>query len=309
MDGGDGGDAGSGTEYEYETYPNTDGSTTEDSIITDPTPETTQPPPAPTQPPTEEDETGGSDLIPQEIFSLLPIILQLIIPLIQSNNNNANVPPPPPATAAPPPLPQPQLHQTDRPHHHHHHHHLQQLPYPSSGLFSFPFDYSGFYNSFLPFYDYSVFSDPFFPPFRTHSQASPAGHGKPKPRTDQKTGLRKKKKKRKKLKLFRTLPQKTVKDKPQVSRSRKSKKKTIPRRKKKKNPRKQKEEKRKKKREKSRRRIAFRKRLRVPGGGDLVTVSTPDLTRGIQISYHGKSYKLSIPQLFNYFNRKKSKIY
>ena len=65
---------------------------------------------------------------------------------------------------------------------------------------------------------------------------------------------------------------------------------------------------RKKKKERLRRRIAFRKRLRVPGGGDLVTVSTPDLTRGLQIRYHGKSYKLSLPQFFSYFNRKKSRI-
>ena len=110
------------------------------------------------------------------------------------------------------------------------------------------------------------------------------------------------------------MPQGTVKNKLMFSRSRKSKKKTNLRKrkknpkKKKKNSRKKKKNPSKKKREKSRRRIAFRKRLRVPGGGDLFTVSTPDLTRGIQIKYHGKSYKLSLPQLLSYFNRKKYRI-
>ena len=116
----------------------------------------------------------------------------------------------------------------------------------------------------------------------------------------------KKRKKKTKLKLFRTnkatSPQRSVKNKPKLSRSRKSKKKKNKAFvKKKKIPR-------KKKNEKRRRRIAFRKRMRVPGGGDVVTVSTPDLTRGIQISYHGKSYKLSLSQFFSYLNRKKSRV-
>ena len=89
------------------------------------------------------------------------------------------------------------------------------------------------------------------------------------------------------------------KNKPQFSRSRKSKTKKNPRRRNK-NPRKRKR--------KSRRRIAFRERLRVPGGGELFTVSTPDLSRGLNINYHGKSYKLSLPQLLNYFKRKNSRI-
>ena len=235
-------------------------------------------------------------------MSLLPIILQLIIPLIQANNNNNNNNYIPPPTAPPPPPPKPQPLPTqhhNEPPHHHHHHHLGQSLFPSSSLFSFPFDYSGFYNNFLPFYDYSVFYDPFLP-FRTYKNVTATGRAQ-----QRNTNKKKTLKNRKNIKLFRTY--KTFSPKRGSERVRKSKSIQKKRRKiplKGKRKRVPMNKKRKKSQSTRRRPIAFRKRLKVPGKAISATISTPDLMRGIQIRYRGKSYRLSLPQFFSLFKRK-----
>ena len=236
-------------------------------------------------------------LVPSDILSLLPIILQLIIPLIQANNNNNNNYKPPPPTTPPAPHTQPPNFHTDPPQHYHHHH-LSQPLFPSSSLFSFPFDYSGFYNNLLPFYDYSVFYDPFLP-FRTNNvSASATGGGKNRNTNKRPTLRNRKTRKQKKLKLFRAykvFPSKGGTQSEKNAKPIRKRKRKIPSGKKRRKPE-----------SRQRRPIAFKRRLKVPGAGRSVTVSSQDLMRGIKIRYRGKSYKLSLSQFFSYFKRKKS---
>ena len=240
--------------------------------------------------------------VPVEILQLIPLILQLILPLIQQSqkpDSPAQVivvqPSPAPTAAAPVALNQ----ESDHHHHHHHLHHPILNPFALHPL---------------AFYDYAMFGDPLFP-FRTDDKtvqilrntAERKGRtivrmktrstpkSKMVPRARQMTNSNKKQLLIRKVpNQLSSSPRKKVPalSKPRRTKKRLTKKRVFTKTKHHQYPR------------KPRNKIQFRRQFSLPGKQSSVFVSSFDLMRGVTFAFRGKSYKLTLRQMINVLRRK-----